>query len=237
MDVDNLIILFIILSFIARAVGDVLKGGKKGPDQKPQPRQRLPQQAPRQQLPQSRAESSQRPPRQQPQRMGQRTSPAAERGQRTSSAEERAAELIPAELWEILTGQQRPAPSSRPQPVPDEADDDEELVADEESLIVPETTREDRDVDELLRSRREAADLRARGPEPYRPLVVSLETPPLPTAARHAAFHQKHAAQDPARVIRRGPAPGIARLAGSQPGALRRAIILQEVLGKPKGLE
>src|SRR5690606_5183923 len=143
----------------------------------------------------------------------------------------RAAELIPAELWEILTGQPRAQPAPRPQPVPDEADDDEELIPDEESVFVPEVRDESREIEELLRRRREAVERRERGPEQYRPQVVSLETPPLPTAARHAAFHEKRPPQAPATVQRRAPAPKLAQLAGTESGALRRAIILQEVLG------
>jgi hypothetical protein len=68
------------------------------------------------------------------------------------------------------------------------------------------------------------------------PAVVSLERP-LPSAAtRHAVFHQQLDAPAPAVPGQRAPRPSARdRLfAGDD---MRRAFVLQEVFGKPKGLE
>jgi hypothetical protein len=235
-DFDNLFILLIIFSFIARVIGDALKGGKKPPGGAPPGRRPLPRPD----------EQSTRP---QPRPPGRMLPDGGVRGRAPARAEaparpapERASDasdMIPDELWQILTGQPRPPARPRPVPVPvpDEADEDEELIPDEESLLVPEVSTEDRDAAELIKRRRAEVARRERGPDIYRPKVVSLEREPLPTAARHAAFHVKHDPQAAAKVLHREPPPGLARIMGTDAGALRRAIILNEVLGRPKGLE
>ena len=166
MDFDNLFILLIIFSFIARAVGEALKGGKKPPGEQQGPRV-PPRRVERRPLPGS-PPQQQRPGRLQPAPRGERLEPqprsrAAGMRDRTlprvetrpAPAPEQASDMIPAELWEILTGQRRP-PAPAPRPAPDEADDDEELIPDEESLLVPEVSREDEEAAELIRRRRAA---------------------------------------------------------------------------------
>lgn len=271
MDFDNLFILLIIFSFIARAVGDALKGGKKPPGEQQRPRV-PPGQAERQQ-PTQQQPAQQQPaqPRPQPQGRLQQTPPRAERPQplprmerqpqprsgadegsmreralprvetRPRPAPDRASDMIPEELWEILTGQRR-APVPAPPPEPDwaeEEDDDGARLFPRETPppVVLAPSREDREAADLVRRRNEAVALRERGLAQYRPKIVSLETEPLSSEARHTAFHAKHEAQAPATVLQRGRQRGIGRFTGVEPGGLRRAIILREILGPPKALE
>lgn len=134
-----------------------------------------------------------------------RPSPAGSR----SSAED----LIPAELWEVLTGERRPAPVAW-EPY-EEAEDAEEELPEAVSL---ETTQE------------EAFSLE-RPVNREIPRVVSMEEDLPSPAARHAAFHARiDAAAAPRRTPRSRPILG-------GPEALRRSIVLSEVLGPPKALE
>lgn len=66
--------------------------------------------------------------------------------------------------------------------------------------------------------------------------IISLEERFQTGTERHAAFHDKIAATEPARVGG-GVAVSPATAASTRRRALRRAIILREVLGPPKGLE
>jgi hypothetical protein len=247
-DIDNLFILIIVFSFVARAIGEAMKAGKKGPaqhlpGQRPQ-RPGLPQQRPG--LPQQRPElPQQRSERQEPQaRFPVERAPAEAPAQKQSS-EELAAEMIPDELWRILTGQPKPRPSPPPparapsEAWTGEADVDEELGYEEAEAAWEATdlTREDREAQELLERRAEVARDHERTPETYQPAVVSMETEPATTPVRHAAFHQKIDQPQVLPGIRRRTAPSIGRIVGAGPHALRRAVLLQEILGKPKGLE
>ena len=230
MDFDNIFILIIIFSFLARAIGEAVKGKKAPPPQRPPQRQRLPGVPPR---------SEQSLPPQQGQAPQQRQGQAPQQRQ----APERAADMIPDDLWMILTGQPRPT-APLPAPVPtdaggdDEMEPDEELVPDEEEVFQPRMSNEARQVEELRRSRAEVAYRRTQARDPDRPVIVSLETEPLPSAARHARFHEKVDPLAVVAIVQRGRSgPSIGRIAGAEPQALRRAIVLQEILGKPRGLE
>jgi hypothetical protein len=244
-DFDNLFILIIIFSFVARAIGEAMKAGKKGPGQQPGQRPQrpgLPQQ--RQELPQQRTGLPQQQGEQleHPSRFPVERAPVEAPAQKQSQ-EELAAEMIPDELWRILTGQPKPRSAQVPAPQQQsyEADVDEELERYEEGAAegwgAGDLTREDREAEQLIERREEAALEYSRAPETYQPVVVSLETDPAPTPIRHAAFHKKI---DQAQVLpgfTRRQAPSITRLAGAGPQALRRAVLMQEILGKPKGLE
>ncbi|HEX7089067.1 MAG TPA: hypothetical protein VF192_02960 [Longimicrobiales bacterium] len=161
-----------------------------------------------------------------------------------------AADMIPDELWEILTGEKRrpvvvrpPEAEGETRPAgtrahvpdlePDLGEDFEpefgpEDVVGLDAEPAPVPVSEDRPL-EVLRPAGRAESLEAE------PVVVSLEAP-LPSAAeRHAAFHARiaGAAVEPARGRVRSRIP--VRLGGRS--ELRRAMILHEVLGPPKALE
>jgi hypothetical protein len=253
-DFDNIFILIIIFSFLARAIGEAVKGKKAPPPQRPPQRQRLPGVPPRseQSLPPQQGQAPQQRQGQAPQqRQGQAPqqrqgqAPQQRQGQapQQRQAPERAADMIPDDLWMILTGQPRPT-APLPAPVPtdaggdDELEPDEELVPDEEEVFQPRMSNEARQVEELRRSRAEVAYRRTQARDPDRPVIVSLETEPLPSAARHARFHEKVDPLAVVAIVQRGRSgPSIGRIAGAEPQALRRAIVLQEILGKPRGLE
>jgi hypothetical protein len=219
--------IFPILMFIIFFLAPLLEGLKrKNKDQQRPPHQRRPlPRAPQQRLP--------------PQTQSQ-TPSRMEEVSGKAQREESAAGMVPDDLWEILTGQKRPPvlttpphpqPEAKKRPAWDvvyDPEEDEEEEADEEELV-----REDVDV-ETRRARVEAQSLETLERHPQ-PIVISLEEN-LPTVAqRHAAFHQKIAAQ-PASVEVAVPASR-PRLDLTSRSELQRAFLLQEVLGKPKGLE
>jgi hypothetical protein len=223
-DIDPGLLIFIFLFFVLPLIQQFLEAGKKkgrGPRERGQPPMggRVPPPT-RRPLPEDRrpASTKEQPP-------------------------ERAADLIPAELWEILTGERR-APTSTPAPAKPqlpprapspEADLDEELAQDEEAASVRATTNEDAAAAELLR-RREKATVLARTTTREPTSTVTLETEPLPEPLRHAAFHEQlKQTKTPVSappVFRHAMMVSLANRSD-----LKRAIILQEVLGPPKGLE
>lgn len=148
------------------------------------------------------------------------TAPAA-RGE--SGAEDTsAAAMIPDDLWELLTGERRtPRPAWEPESWEDEAAWDEEVAA----ATSPELAH-GRYEDEGRSLERVAAE--------RHPVVVSLEAPPLPPEERHRRFHERLESLSGAPERRRR-----ARLPRSlgTGAALRRAMVLREVLGPPKALE
>lgn len=137
-------------------------------------------------------------------------------------AEESAATMVPDDLWEVITGQKR-----TPAPIQYEPDFDEEAFE-----VAPEVLpTEDVNV-EVRRGRVEAQSLETISRHEV-PIVISLEEN-LPTAAeRHAAFHQKISA--PVPIVERPKAHHLLGLTNRS--EIQRAFLLQEVLGKPKGLE
>jgi len=168
-------------------------------------------------------QASQRPPA--------RSAPAADAEPQTA-APASAADMIPDELWEILTGERRrPAPVSAPAPVP--------VPAEPEPLEwSPAPEGADRDEEEWEEEwAPELPPSRAPRPEvslEVEPVIRSLEEVELSTEARHAAFHAKVAAPAmPAWRPRRRPI----RLKLGDRDEMRRMMILREVLGPPKALE
>ncbi len=146
-----------------------------------------------------------------------------------------AADMIPDELWEILTGERRrPAPVRPPQPpvpAPVEAEQAEWSPASEG----PDLDEAEWDEEEPDDERWEPAlPPRPAVPLEVEPVIVSLEESEPSTGERRAASHAKIAAPVMlARPRRRMPV----RLNLGDRGELRRMMILREVLGPPKGLE
>lgn len=133
-----------------------------------------------------------------------------------------AAAMIPDDLWEILTGERRtPEPEWEPEPWEDDHawEPHGEEAAPVESYPVPYGY--------------EARSLESAARDEY-PVAVSLEAPPPPPEERHRLFHKKlEATARQQRPARRSRLPAAL---GSGP-ALRRAMVLREVLGPPKALE
>ena len=233
---EGLFFVFIIVALLSRVIEAMAKGQGKGKGQ-PQP----PARRPRPQY--DRPHGTTRP---KPYDALPGGAPGQPRdGVPRDATPDAAAEMIPDELWELLTGQPKPrrAPPPPPAPWEEEADLDEVTAIDRvEPLDEVEEWEARRQAEEAQR-RREHRDLmarRLREQEMYSakkaPAIVSLERP-LPTAAtRHAVFHQQLDAPPPAVPGQRAPRPSARdRLfAGDD---MRRAFVLQEVFGKPKGLE
>jgi hypothetical protein len=226
----GLFLIFVIIALVARAIEAMTKGQKRPPQQPPQRRPRPEYERPH--------GTTRRAPPQLPQPRPRDQLPA-------DATEDAAAEMIPDELWEILTG--RPKPRRAPQPVPEPEWDEEADRSEAESLgrqRVPDEEAEyerRRRADEERRAReaRELMERRQRGREAHTadkaPAVVSLEQPVLATAARHAAFHEKVDVR-PLQVAKPRPrsSPRQRLFTGND---LKRAIVLHEVLGKPRALD
>jgi len=219
-------VLFILIIIVAQIVG-AIKGATRQPPGGPQGPQQRPR-IERRPLPGSELPG----PPQQP-----RTNVDA------------AADYIPPELWELLTGRPHPSASTgSPGPVamqpPPQKPESLEADTDEEEQTFRETSTEMEDAERYIRSRtrdvaaeveavlaEQRAVVEARSPERVSP-VISLETE-LSTPDRHRAFHAR--IEQP--VV---PVPVIASLRGLALGSraeLRRAVVLKEVLGPPKALE
>lgn len=227
----GLFLIFIIIALVARAIEAMTKGQKRPPPQPPQRR-------PRPEYQQPHGTTRRRAPAQLPQ-------PGPRDDLPSDATEDAAAEMIPDELWEILTG--RPKPRRAPQPVPEPAWDEEadrseaesvslETALDEESEFLRRKRAEE---ERRAREHRELMARRQRGGEANMadkaPAVVSLEQNVLPAAARHAAFHRK--VDTPVLQVAARQPQGSVRDWLFTSDDLRRAIVLQEVLGTPKGLE
>lgn len=146
-----------------------------------------------------------------------------------------AADMIPDELWEILTGERRrPAPMGAPRlPVPAEEEEEEaprRMAWEEEDQAEEEdgTEEEWEPVVPARRAPRPAVSLEVD------PVIVSLEESVPSTEERHAAFHARVDA--PARKGRPRRRRRL-RLNLGDPDELRRMMVLREVLGPPKALE
>jgi len=214
--VEDFIQLIIFLAIIWSVVGGMFK---KAPPAQPQGRPAPGEAAPR---PEAR-------PRQVPLEPAESSAQAAGAGE---EKEEIAAGMIPDDLWEILTGERRaPAPVSRPggggwaSEVPDTwVSAEPEIYPDEEEDLAPIVEARD------LASYDDRAVIR----EPIRretPILVSLEGAMPRAGIRHAEFRKRLEAGTPVR-----PAARPRGLRGNT-AALRRAIVLREVLGPPRGLE
>ncbi|HKJ93492.1 MAG TPA: hypothetical protein VJ957_10000 [Longimicrobiales bacterium] len=173
---------------------------------------------------------------------------------------ESATDLVPDDLWELLTGERRqrtqdpvptrewdapvqdvPASSSRAEsgPVAEPASEPEWEPIPEPAPYEPVSEREE-EIDQPWRLSDERP-ARAPKPAPFPeaasralPEAYSLEQPALPGDVRDRMFHEELAhLSPPARAHRRGRL----RYGLGHTDALRRAFILKEVLGPPKALE
>ncbi len=221
-------VIVIIFFVVGPVIEKVLKGGRGA---QPPARGRAQRQPPQRRMP------AQRPAdRDGITRAGSRRPETPARPRRVEPSSSGAQDLLPAELWEVLTGQ-RPMP--RP-PEPVEAPDFEVEEARPEipPARVP-ARSEDAEAGDLMR-RRQRERMAARWVEHKPPAVVSMESEPLEAEARHEAFHRKidasAAAAQPAvpAAVASAIAP-LLRNAGRD--EIRRAILMQEVLGRPRGLE
>jgi hypothetical protein len=218
--------LFPIIMFIIFFLAPLIEGLKRKNKEKqgPPPEQRRP-------LP--RTQQQRLPPQ-------HRQHPTPSRMEEVSAKpreEETAADMVPDDLWEILTGQKRPPVLTTPQPLPPQPkqanrDVAYDLEEDEEAATAVEAVVRDQAAVQTRRARGEAKSLETLERH-AQPVVVSLEEN-LPTGAqRHAAFHKKIAT--PAVVLTQ---PERKRLLDfSDRAEVQRAFLLHEILGKPKGLE
>lgn len=208
-------LLLVILFIVAPLIEKLIKAGKQPPPEQP-PQRRPPAQRPPRPLEEERAPQVQIP---------RRPPPRDEDGN--------AVDILPEDLWAILTGQQpapRPVPRRLPEPEPEPAH--EQPVATHPTARGETGYSYDEDVED------ETAHLPVRrSAEEYVPMhepgrVVSLEQLEFDDEKRHVKFHERLQALPAAAVMR-----PVRRHRFTSDEDLRRAIIMTEVLGKPKGLE
>ena len=224
-------ILLIIVFIVAPLIERLLRAGKQN-QQPPSQQQRMPQR-PRPRLPRE-----ERPEEWEQDEAGQPESQPVRH--RAETRDEAAAEMLPDDLWEILTGErrtpQRPTPRRAPGPVSEEGFSLEEgySIEEAESLEVQPSG-------EWMSAPPESPEV-VLPPEPYirpnplRPVadVVSLEEIDFDYDQRHDDFHDKlEGLGGPATVRRR--APNAYRFRND--ADLRRSIVMAEILGTPRGLQ
>ncbi len=159
---------------------------------------------------------------------------------------EPASEMLPDDLWELMTGERRTPRSeesagregaAEPEEAPWSVDPESSpTVTEAEIETETEDWRSEPWVVDEEANAREPASLEYEGPEAY-----SLETPApepierkVPTAAaRHRAFHEL--VDRPKRRPARKLSPLMRAL--RSPDGLRQAVLLKEILGPPKGLQ
>jgi hypothetical protein len=215
---DLLGLLFVFIFFILGPLIEHLRKKQQPPqNRRPTPQQRPPTTA-------SRTEEARSLPQSTDLRTGSPRPPQRPRAEEMAEAES-ATTMLPDELWAVLTGQ--PVPQRRPAPLPPGDLDVEEFDVERE------TSTEDVSV-EVRRNRTEEAVSLEATPRRYDPVVVSMEENVPDTKTRHAAFHQK-IQQAPVAKVKRAPSP--ASLVLSDVADLRKAFLLQAILGRPKGLE
>ena len=154
-----------------------------------------------------------------------------------------AADMVPDDLWAVLTGERRerggvatrPEPRTGPaEPVPWSIDAEEMR---EEPIGEPAPSWWNEEPEEQQPGL-EPVSLEYEGPEAYSLERVdfrpeSLEKPIPEPEARHRAFHE--IIDRPGRRRRREPSALVRAL--RRPEGIRQAVVLKEVLGPPKGLE
>ena len=206
-------ILLIIVFIVAPLIERLLKAGRDAQQPDDPPQQRMP---------------PQRPPQH---RIPQRTEPQVPAP--AQREDEAAAAMLPDDLWEILTGERRtPAPAHVPQP-----DDDADEYEDEEMFSLEDEAIEEYASGDMLPAPAEPVSLETYVrplPEREAPRVVSLEQLEFDDRKRHDEFHDRLDNLRPAARVRR-PAPNSYRFTTDED--LRRAIIMNEILGPPKGLQ
>lgn len=180
----------------------------------------------------------QRPPVRVPQAPQQQPLPRSTTEEVSAKPRESAAVMVPDDLWQVLTGEARPAPVPAPKPAskqrpwdvvyipPEETEDEEETFVENVNVELERTTRE--------AVRREHAQrhkpVEAQSLEVTQANIISLETPVPSSRARHRAFHEKIDKKPVAKAAYKPLFFGTVE-------ELRRGFIMQEILGKPRGLE
>lgn len=261
------VVLIIILFVVAPLLERLFKAGKG--DQKLPPGQRPGQPPGQWPAPPQRRMPEQRPHSGEP-RPGEGPVGQGQTGARAE--QETAAGMLPDDLWEILTGERRLPPPTRPP-----ADEEYEPEFDDE--IDDEILAEELRQEELRSAQAESASWRRGEPAPWeeepaqaaprppaRPLpapvkarqtpmgrpaeraphvrempvfeapqIVSLEALSFDDELRHDQFHERLEGLAPAARVRRRP--GLLAAEQFSNDDLRRAIIMAEVLGTPKGLD
>jgi hypothetical protein len=158
--------------------------------------------------------------------------------QRPGAGGENSVDILPADLWAILTGQKPfPTEPSRPAPAPAPAEPVLEAELEDVAAEVPTEYRRDEQAEvDQLRRRRERETIESRTVRHAPPEVVSLESTLLSEPRRHAAFHRKLETAPALEVEVAGEGPAL-RIDSMGRSELQRAVLLQEILGTPKGLE
>lgn len=149
-----------------------------------------------------------------------------------------AADMLPDDLWELMTGEKRPRqePETQGSPwssTPAETQSGPATSTAESGAAEPEPWVVD---DEATAP--EPVSLEYEGPEAYSleapaPEPRSLEQPIPSPSARHRAFHEMIDRPERRPTVRTSPL--IRSL--STPSGLRQAVLAREILGPPKGLE
>lgn len=235
-------LLIILLFILAPLIEKILKAGKppqEPPDQKPRQRPAPGQRA--------------QPP------VGQAPRGPASRPTHDED-EDLAAGMLPDDLWEILTGERRPPvePQRAPQPrrVPQQRTQPQPTSHEYDTVDGPPASFEDRiehsfevegevDFESDFDPDFEEAAYSAEPVEiePYvhqppvreAPKVVSLEKTYFDAESRHNRFHERLEELPPAAAVRsRRPTRASGLLDNDD---LRQAIIMNEVLGPPRGLQ
>ncbi len=158
-----------------------------------------------------------------------------------------AADMLPQDLWEMLTGQRRSGPTPLPQPqptlpqpprAPSVQQPATQVPAARSAALTPrplgQPSREDAAITELLRNRERETE-KDRRAAPAVAEIQSLETEPPSAAVRDAQFHEKLAHLAPPPSVHE--AGDRLHIDLRNRSALARAILFREVLGPPKGLE
>lgn len=222
-------LLIILIFVVAPLIEKLLKAGKQE-DKPPLPRQR----------PRPRMEG--RAERDLPERGIEIRMPPAQREEQARRDAGPAADVLPDDLWEILTGERR-SPLPTPPP-PDSAYDEPDETAYGPEPAGAEFSHDDIESSDVLPvpARAESPSRPARGrsydemlPVRAPPRVVSMEPTSFDDSVRHRQFHDRLDNLPPRARVQRRRHP---RAADFMTDAdLRRAIIMTEILGPPRGLQ
>ena len=141
-----------------------------------------------------------------------------------------AADMIPADLWEVLTGEKRPSPVESRAPWEPEEVLEEEQYLEEAFGAEEEPSSTGWDDWRTPEERPQPVSLEYVGPE-----AITMEVAPPPPEVRHRRFHEKYDEEPMAVPVRRS---GLTRelRSGLRGEGLRRSVLLAEILGPPKGL-
>lgn len=149
--------------------------------------------------------------------------------------EDIAADMLPDDLWQILTGERREPAARAPAPAPPQPQPQQRPPAPRPTGVQPRPSAP-------RPAPAPPAPRQPRRPEVVHlppvhepPVVVSMETPLEDSETRYARFQRRRAnLPSAARVQRRREANPYRFTSAAE---LRRAIVLAEILGPPRGLE